>query len=196
MVDEHAAGHAARLSSELPRLSIGLHVRITDELARPRFDLGDRAAVTAELRRQLERFRELLARGPDHLDSHHNVHRNPRLLPCFLRLAQEYGLPLREHSPVRYFSKFYGQWGGETHLEQISAGNLVRMFGTEIEDGITELSCHPGYVDPDYPTGYATEREAELRTLCAPRIRQALEEQSIELISYHDLDKVRVSSQS
>jgi predicted glycoside hydrolase/deacetylase ChbG (UPF0249 family) len=88
---------------------------------------------------------------------------------------------------VRYFPKFYGQWGGETHLEQISVENLTRMLETEIQDGVTELSCHPGYEDPDYPTGYSAEREIEIRTLCDPRARQALAQRMIRLISYHDL---------
>jgi len=47
-----------------------------------------------------------MGRPPTHLDSHHNVHREPQPLPCFVELAAEHGLPLREHSPVRYFSTF------------------------------------------------------------------------------------------
>ena len=101
---------------------------------------------------------------------------------------------MREHSPVRYFSKFYGQWGGQTHLEQLGVESLARMLEREIKEGFTELSCHPGYVDPDYPTGYSTEREAELRALCDPRIRRVLAEQSIQLVSYHDLGKLAASS--
>jgi predicted glycoside hydrolase/deacetylase ChbG (UPF0249 family) len=38
------------------------------------------------------------------------------------------------------------------------------------------------------------EREAELRTLCDPRLRQVLAEQSIELISYHDLARRAASA--
>jgi predicted glycoside hydrolase/deacetylase ChbG (UPF0249 family) len=68
------------------------------------------------------------------------------------------------------------------------------MLETEIGEGITELSCHPGYVDPDYPTGYSTEREAELRALCDPRVRQALTEQSIQLVSYHEVGNLVASS--
>src|SRR5439155_158440 len=83
-------------------------------------------------------------------------------LPLFLELAAEQGLPMREQPPVRYFSKFYGQWGGKTHLEQISVESLARMLETEFNEGFNELSCHPGYVDPDYPTGYSREREAAL----------------------------------
>ena len=68
------------------------------------------------------------------------------------------------------------------------------MLETEINEGFNELSCHPGYVDPDYPTGYSREREAELRTLCDPRIRQALAGQSIQLVSYQDLAKFVVGA--
>ena len=135
-----------------------------------------------------------MGRPPTHLDAHHNVHRDPRALPHFLELAREHDLPLREHSRVRYFAKFYGQWGGETHLEHISAESLARMLATDIADGITELSCHPGYVDPDLATGYAAEREAELRALCDPAVRHALAAGSIQLVSYHDLGQLPASA--
>jgi len=142
--------------------------------------------VDLELRAQIDRAFAMGIR-PTHLDSHHNVHRDPEALPHFLDVAGEYGLPLREHSAVRYFSKFYGQWGGQTHLEQIGVDNLIRMLATAIPEGITEMSCHPGYAEADYATGYATEREAEVRTLCDPVIREALASHGIQLISYHNL---------
>ena len=67
--------------------------------------------------------------------------------------------------------------------------SLVQMMETEIEDGLTELSCHPGYVEAGDSSGYSAEREAELRTLCDPRVRDLLMEQSIQLISYYDLNR-------
>ena len=184
MVNSRAAEEAVALGRAAPNLSVGLHADLEDELRMPAGDLDRR--LRQALRAQWTRFLELTGRRPTHLDSHHNVHRDPRLLPHFLGLAQEFNLPLREHSPVRYFSSFYGQWAGETHLEQISVESLARMLATEIPEGLTELSCHPGYAESDYPGRYAAEREAELRTLCDPRIRQALADQSIRLISYHD----------
>ena len=175
---------AALLSRAVPDLSVGLHVHIINEgRAQAAGPVGG-DSCRSELYRQLARFQELLGRPPSHLDSHHNVHRDSRLLPYFLDLARQSGLPLREHSPVRYFSKFYGQWGGETHLEQINAENLRRLLETEVQDGITELSCHPGYVDPDFPSGYSVERETELQTLCDPLIRRVLAEQLIQLVSF------------
>src|SRR5438093_1401820 len=190
LVNTRWAEAAVALSRASPDLSVGLHADVRDELKE---SVADLQRLRESLRQQFRRFEELTGRPPTHLDSHHNLHRDPQALPHFLELAHEHGLPLREHSPVRYFSKFYGQWGGKTYLEQISVDNLARMLETEIGEGLTELSCHPGYVDPDYPTGYGAEREAELRTLCHPRIRRTLAEQSIQLVSYHDLGKLAVS---
>ena len=176
---------AAEFARDAPELSVGLHVDLGKKLNE---SIAQSPRLLREaLGEQFSQFEKLMGAPPTHLDSHHNVHRDPRVLPHFVEVAKEYGLPLREHSPVRYFSKFYGQWSGETHLEQISVENLARMLETEIEEGVTELSCHPGYDDPDYPTGYASERETELRTLCDPRIRQKLVEQSIRLVSFRDL---------
>ena len=184
LVDAPGSEEAARLGRAARELSVGLHVDLPNK----------RGDCRAELSRQLARFAELMGRAPTHLDSHHNVHRDPQALPYFLDLARQHGLPLREHSPVGYFSKFYGQRGGERRLEQISVESLARMLKTTIADGLTELSCHPGYVDPDFSTAYNAEREAELRTLCDPRIRQTLAEYTIQLISYHDVGKLLASA--
>jgi chitin disaccharide deacetylase len=188
MVNACWSEEAAVLSRAVPDLSVGLHVHLMSEGKNPTADYDD--SCRAELHRQLSYFHELVGRPPTHIDSHHNIHRQPRLLPHFLDLARQYRLPLREHSPVHYFSKFYGQWGGETHLEQISVQSLVQMLQTEIHEGVTELSCHPGFVDPDFASGYSAERETELRTLCDPSISQVLAEQSIRLISFGDLVEI------
>src|SRR5437879_4188034 len=103
---------AAALSRAAPRLSVGLHADLEPINSGLLKDPG--RDLRAELRGQVTRFRELMGRLPSHLDSHHNAHRNPELVSFFLELAEEYGLPLREHSSVVYFSKFYGQWDGET----------------------------------------------------------------------------------
>jgi predicted glycoside hydrolase/deacetylase ChbG (UPF0249 family) len=50
-----------------------------------------------------------------------------------------------------------------------------------------ELGCHPGYVEPDFATSYAAEREVEVQTLCDPIIRRFLAEQEIQLVNYQGL---------
>jgi predicted glycoside hydrolase/deacetylase ChbG (UPF0249 family) len=189
MVDMPAAEEAALLAREAPELSVGIHVDLTQEDGDPRVDFDHAERCRAELARQIERFRELLGQPPTHIDSHHNIHRKTSLRPLFVELAHAHGLPLREHSPARYFSSFYGQWGGESHLEHIGPESLCRML-REMKDEVTELSCHPGFVHADFQSGYSAEREAEVRTLCDPAVRAAVDELGFRLIGFRDLPRI------
>jgi predicted glycoside hydrolase/deacetylase ChbG (UPF0249 family) len=185
MVNASHSAEAAKRSVDLPGLSVGLHVAFTNESGQLLVDPHDFDTCNAELHRQFALFQELMGRLPTHIDSHHNVHLGPQLLPHFLDLSQQYDLPLRKHSFIRYFSNFYGQWDGETHLEQIGTENLMQLLETEIQEGFTELACHPGYVDPDFQSIYSIERETELRTLCDPSILKRIKDLQIELIGFN-----------
>jgi predicted glycoside hydrolase/deacetylase ChbG (UPF0249 family) len=187
MVDLPYAEEAAQLSREVPQMSIGIHVVLTSEDCEPLIDFADPEQCRAELDRQWDRFIHLMERPPTHLDAHHNIYREPFLTPHFVDWATRHKLPLREHSPVKYFSSFYGQWDGETHSEQISVASICDMLATEMRAGFTELSCHPGYVDPAFETEYSLERELELKTLCDPLVRETIDNLGITLINYHDL---------
>jgi predicted glycoside hydrolase/deacetylase ChbG (UPF0249 family) len=178
MVDRPACEEAVTLGRACASLSVGLHLELDPE---------DAERIPAELERQLARFLELVGAGPTHLDSHHDVHYDPRVLPHLLAFALRAGVPVRGHSRARHFSKFYGQWAGETHVEQIGVESLLRMLDGEVRDGVTELNCHPGYVEPGFPSSYAAEREEELRTLCDHRVHQALVEKEIRLIGFREL---------
>ncbi len=184
MVDMPASRDGARLTRELPALSVGLHASLTDALGQPLVSLETGEGCREVLQQQLDCFQELMGQLPTHLDSHHNVHRNRRLLPQFLELAAQHDMPLREHSQVRNLSSFYGQWGGSTHLEQISAQGMIRLLETEISEGVTEVSCHPGYCDPQLRSSYREEREIELSSLCDPAVREYLSAQQIRLVNF------------
>jgi len=185
MVNTRWSEEAANMTQAMAGLSVGLHADLGEELQRS----PNAARLRSSLDRQIERFQQIMGCLPSHLDSHHNVHLDARALPIFFDVAGQYHLPLREHSSMRYLAKFYGQSGGQTRFEHISAKALANMLRTEIAEGVTELSCHPGYVDRDLQTAYSIEREAELRSLCASEVSEAIAEQGIEVISYHDLRK-------
>ena len=178
MVDRPAREEAAALARAHATLSVGLHLEL---------DPNEPERAAAEAERQFARFVELVGAAPSHVDSHHDVHYDPRLLPQLLAWSASVGVPLRGHSAARHFRKFYGQWGGETHLEQIDVQGFLRLVDAEVGDGVTELTCHPGYVEPGFPSSYAAEREVELRTLCDRRVRQALDERAIRLLGFRDL---------
>lgn len=60
----------------------------------------------------------------------------------------------------------------------------MRLLETTIENGITELSCHPGHVDSDLTSSYRGEREIEVRSLCDPIVCDAIGAHSIRLINH------------
>jgi predicted glycoside hydrolase/deacetylase ChbG (UPF0249 family) len=185
MVDRPACEEAAALGRACATLSVGLHLELNRD---------DPDRIPDELERQLARFIELVGADPTHADSHHDVHYDPRVLPHMLAWSARTGVPVRGHSGARHFPKFYGQWGGETHLEQIGVAGLLRLLDVEISDGVTELNCHPGYVEPGFPSSYAAEREEELRTLCDNRVHQAVLEREIRLIGFRELRALATSA--
>ena len=179
MVDMPASTDAAALSARHPTLGVGLHV----VLGSP----AGSSAPEAEVERQLERFTELTGRLPTHIDSHHNVHREEHMLPAFVAVAERHGLPLRGHSGVHLIATFFGQWDGEAHPEGIGPDALARIVVNEVEDGFSELCCHPGHVDEDLVSSYKDERETELATLCDPGVATLLSEQEIRLVTFREV---------
>jgi chitin disaccharide deacetylase len=182
MVDTPASPEAARLSAQHPGLGVGLHVAFQSQ--------PDPEPAPAEIERQLQRFVELTGSLPTHIDAHRNIHRDRRLLPAFLAAADRYALPLRGHCGVHHIATFYGQWDGETHLEQVSPIALARVVGTEVRDGFNELCCHPGYVNGDLASSYTLERRAELETLRDPDVAALLSESKIRLTTFREVRKL------
>ncbi len=178
MVEGPAAADAVAQARANPALSVGVHLEL---------DSSDPGRAAAQCERQLARFLDLTGAPPTHVDSHHDVHRDPRVLPYVLALARSVGVPVRGHSAVRHVGKFYGQWGGVTHAERIGVDGFMRVLDAEIGPDVTELSCHPGYIDAGFRSSYRAEREIELRTLCDPALRRAILERGITLIGFRDL---------
>ncbi len=186
MVTGRAAREAAALSLDHPALAVGLHWDVWGEDERE-FDTADLAAVRDEFRRQLDAFHTLLGRPPTHVDSHRHAHREEHVMPVFRELVAPLGVPLRDDGRVQFVGGFYAQWEWRvTNLEYVGVPFLQQMLREEVGPGWTELSCHPGYRSPDFESVYLAEREAEVRTLTDPRIRQTIDELGIRLVSYAD----------
>ena len=179
MVDAHGSAGAASLAAQHPALGLGLHVVVAPT--------ADTASLSTELERQLERFVSLTGRPPTHVDSHHDVHRNAWALPTFSAFAERHGLPLRGYCGVHQIRSFYGQWEGETHLEQVGVTVLAEILATKVAEGFTELCCHPGYVDRDLASSYRLERRAELETLRDPALSGLVSRHHIGLATFRDL---------
>jgi chitin disaccharide deacetylase len=173
MVDRPAAVHGAEVARRAPHLSVGLHAVLDSrgELTVPP------ERCEKELERQLAHFHELVGRPPTHVDSHHHVHRDSRLVDVFEALGERHALPLRDRT-VRHCGLFYGS-------KAIGVERLLELL-EGLDDGDTELACHPGYADGLH-SRYTQEREQEVRTLTDPRVRTRLGELDIELIGWRNV---------
>jgi len=186
-VDRPGTADAVAFARETSSLSVGLHADLDGVR-------GER--VRPELVRQLARFEELVGTSPTHLDSHHNVHRHPDVFPAFAAVAEERGLLLRDFSSVRYISDFYGYGDNPPDFGGIGVAALVELLTTRVEHGLTEVACHPGYVDDDLESSYRAARECEIRTLCDPGVREAIRAAGIVLVSFRDVPRLLSQSTS
>lgn len=198
MVRWPAAAEAARYAMQRRELSVGLHLDLAEWVYHdyewaPRYQVvppDDQQAVAAEIGRQLDTFRRLLGRDPTHIDSHQHVHRNEPARSAVSELARALSVPLRSFTPlVQYCGDFYGQTGeGDPYPEGISLEGLLKTI-RDLPAGATELGCHPGE-DEHLDSVYRHERMQEVRVLCDPQMRAALESNHVVLCSFADLSRL------
>ncbi|MCG0238049.1 MAG: ChbG/HpnK family deacetylase [Firmicutes bacterium] len=169
--------------------------------------------VRREWEAQIRRFVEYVGRLPTHLDSHHHVHGLPHLAGIVADLAVRYGIPairiLRpgdlprpgvldwpRHWLYRRYLAASSQILARSGLRSpnrlwLADFDRSRLLGwiREAPPGVTELVCHPGYVDATLRrlSGRIAPRQQELDDLTAPEVRQAVAEAGVELCHYGDL---------
>lgn len=163
--------------------------------------------VKAEWRAQIEAFIQAADRKPTHLDSHHHSsYFTPGLFRGMLELAKEYEcairfpftqdisseleetnrhIPtlLRDFNPRRpdaFYADFYDE--GATYEELLGIIN-------ELNEGASEVMCHPGHVDDAFvkESVYNKQRESELKILTDPSIKEAIQANAIELITFAEV---------
>jgi predicted glycoside hydrolase/deacetylase ChbG (UPF0249 family) len=180
-----------------------------------KIDQIDVDEVKAEWNAQIKLFIKSAGRKPTHLDSHHHSsYFSPALFRAMLELAKEcdcairlpvvYGSdemaglpaeligPIKEYAPKlisefnprrpnAFFASFYDELATREELHKI----LEEIQ----EDGTFEIMCHPGYVDNAFAkeSSYNKQRETELKVLTDPAIKQAIEANGIELITFANL---------
>ena len=199
MVRWPSSMEAARYALDNPDFSLGLHVDLGEWVYAggqwsPLYvvvDTENVGDVERELKLQVETFRELVRGDPTHIDSHQHMHRSPLLLPLFQALAAETGACLRDATErVRYDGRFYG-WDryGKAAPGSIDVEALVEIIES-LPVGVTELGCHPG-LGKDMVSPYRSERSVETQTLCDPKVRAAVAQHSVELVSFHDVRRGR-----
>jgi predicted glycoside hydrolase/deacetylase ChbG (UPF0249 family) len=192
-----AAAEAAAYCRANPGFGVGLHLELGEwvfdsgewRVAYEVVSLSDAKAVAAEVTSQLDSFRDLLGRDPTHLDSHQHVHRQQPAESAVKELAGTLDVPLRWHGTrVHYRGDLYGQTAKGEPLPPVTADRLIAILA-ELPPGITELACHPGE-GSDIDSQYRHERKRELKLLCDPRVKEAIEREAIVLCSFADIERL------
>ena len=192
LVNEPDAEAAVRQAQQRPKLGLGIHVAF-DSRGKWLIDVKDLDVVRRELHRQIDRFIQMTGRPPDHIDSHHHVHRLFNVAYLFLDAGRQYRVPVRGLAEVVFVGRFYGQPEfGKTDLSRISVDALAGLLQS-LTSGVSEVSCHPGLLESRPDAVYNREREVELQTLTDPRIRSLIAEEGIRLINFRDYAQLRSS---
>jgi chitin disaccharide deacetylase len=196
MVRQPAAAQAAAWARSHPRLGLGLHIDLWEQVWRDgrwvrlyAHVADEAAAVAQEVQAQLDAFRALVGHDPDHLDTHQHVHRREPVRTVVESLARQLGLPLRGDGTARYIGGFYGQDDvGGPYPEGTGVPRLLELLDA-LEPGLSEFGCHPGRVAEDEPLGgtvYRLERNTERETLCDPRVLERVGRGDIVLGTFAD----------
>jgi chitin disaccharide deacetylase len=160
--------------------------------------------VKTEWRAQIEALVKAAGRKPTHLDSHHHSsYFSPELFRTMLELAKEYDCAIRfpftndgpseleetrqqvpslvkefkPRHPDRFVVDFYDEGATQDMLL-----NIINQVG----DGTSEIMCHPGYADDAFANEsvYNRQRERELKILTDPSIKDTIQANGIELITF------------
>ena len=203
------------LAREASGLGLGLHVNLTlgapvlpagavpslvdrtGRFVRDRTRVGESGTdqdIRAEVGAQARRFEEVFGHRPTHLDTHYHMHRLPRIFEAILDAARGLGVPVRALT-LEMAAEIRGRGlsapdrtVGDVGPTAYWTTESLRACLSLIEDGVTELMCHPGYADAALSvSSYTTQREGELRALCDLEVRAAIAAAGIELINYRGL---------
>lgn len=194
MVDGKAADEAAKLAKRHPKLGLGLHFVLVD--ADDLISLEAQKALVffqierakKEFFRQVDEFKKLFGKLPDHIDGHQHIHKLPSFFPFIKDFCQENNLPFRGMKGIKFIRSFYGMNNltKRPKLDKISVKYLIQVL-KNLEDGATELMCHPGYAYDLDDSSYAFHREVELKTLTDSRIKDFIKKEGIKLINFSQI---------
>ncbi|MDA7026374.1 chitin disaccharide deacetylase [Bacillus sp. CLL-7-23] len=200
------ADHAVRLAGECPGLGVGVHLVLTcgkplllghrtivDVKGNFRDQAFYKGAFTVDLDEVYREWRaqieKCLAYGvePDHLDTHHHIHRYHGITDVFVTLAKEYRLPVRNHLLETENMKTTDCFCPllESTLKDSEA--ITQLFE---EYQSIEVMTHPAYLDKKLlsSSSFTYPRVDELEFLTDPNIIHLLTSfEDIELSTFKQL---------
>lgn len=209
MVNMPGFEHAISLAKCHPQLGVGIHLVLTcgaplidghQTIAKPNGDFYkiadykkglavDPNEVYLEWRAQIERF---LERGlkPTHLDSHHHINAFKDILPVFIKLAQEYQLPVRNNFNSAQTQHLITTDYFESDMRILANQKALHALFSQYNS--VEIMTHPAYLDQSVWVGssYNIQRIDELALLIQRQIKDNIRQlPNVLAVSYLNLAK-------
>lgn len=197
-----------------PTLGVGLHFNLTwgKSISPPeavRSLVGDDGSfsgnrsdfIEEEIEHELtHQYNKMIAAGltPTHLDSHHHIHIEiPSVYLVMSKFAYQTGIPLRINPNT---NDIINRPLSTDHLildTYDTPDGTIRLLNhlATLQEGITEIMCHPGYPEHKNPPEQDT-RGREFQVLTDKRVWNILREQGIQMMHFGHLLKIQSLQQA
>ncbi len=148
--------------------------------------------LVIEIEAQYHRFVELTGQNPDYFEAHAVMSGN--LAKALEIVAEKYSLPYCDMSPMSREGMFRGK-----RIVPCSMGSMNPDYDPVqcLKDAVANADpdvpnifvCHPGYLDAFLlkSSSLTLNRTKEVEMLCDPAVREWLESQDVELLTYRDI---------
>lgn len=149
--------------------------------------------ILLETQNQVERFIELTGKKPEYIHPHSLM--TPNCYKAAKEVAKEYGI-LHTLDMMHQYRILPGTFDGakgdsvESQMKYDVTGNLInRAIPSMTKDETCYFICHCGWVDYDLfqYTSLTLRRLKDLSAMCDPQLKDFIEKEGIELITYRDL---------
>lgn len=202
--------HALELYKDNQGLGLGIHFVLTsyhsltnskellgkDGVMDKNFDrisLCPEEAIEAELRAQLTALQNK-GYKITHADSHHHVHRIPKVLKIMSKICKEHGLAMRTVPEQRISDEFDKDIKSTEEFEvefYDKEASFEKFRDIVSQNGISslEICTHPAFLDLHLKkfSNYSEPRMMELDVLTSQRAKELIAEKNIEMINFGDL---------
>ena len=146
-----------------------------------------------ETEAQVKKYIELVGKKPGYIHPHSLV--TPNTNKAFSMIGEKYGIPytfdLYQKLEVHWITNDWNvkPFTVEKQIQTDVEANYLKVFPEMFEHEISLLICHAGFVDEDIfrCSTYTIIRNKDLYMACSPRIREFIDSNKIELVTYRDI---------
>jgi len=152
------------------------------------------AEITEEFKAQLQKFVKTFKKLPTHVDVHHHMHDYQPFLEALAVIVKKFRLPVRwtrllsepgaknQFKHVKTTDHFYGNLDPHTFWTD----EVLRHLLLTLPDGVSEVMCHPGWVDDELCaiSSLTLPREKEYRLFGSKDLRRNIATLGIKLADF------------